>query len=288
MKSTHLHAERLIMGRLLFGFYFASLLFRFFQQVTPSRMQQPVLYRYNFDFTYWLFDLAGIYRFVIQSGTGSVVFDLLLFGSCFICVVYPLKNFWAILFGTLFFIYVVCYNAFIVHHSHPMALMTLAMVPFFVKSAGQWRLLWEGFRYYVCFAYFISFVWKAFIGKSLFFWNMGVNSAKLNLVEYLYHYPETGMADVFRFFISHPALLNIGLIFVFLLEGFMLIGFFTKRFDFLLLWIPVLVHLSTYLFSDVYFFEMLVGVFAFVSFRGYAKLGNRFPILIKSVPEKQV
>ncbi len=279
MKTLNIYNERVIVGRLLFSFYFITLLFRFFQQVTPSQMLQPVLYRYNFDYTYWLFDIIGVYRYVVQSATGSMLFDMALFTSCMLCIIYPLKNLWAILFGILFFVYVICYNAFIVHHAHPLALMTLATLPFFFKQLVLWRFLWEGFRYYVCYAYFISFIWKAFIGKSLLYWNMGIHSTKENLVMYLYHYPETLLADIYRFFIAHPILLNLGLIIVFVLEGLMIIGFITKRFDYLLIWIPIIVHVSTYFFSDVYFAEMLVGILAFLHSSHYIQIANKFPLL---------
>lgn len=259
MKGAYLTQNRIILGRWVFTFYLLALLFRFLMYATPSGMLQPVLFRFNFDFTYWLFDLIGIFNFVLHSSPGSILFDVLLFVSCILCIVYPLRYYFAI----LFLFYTLSYNAAIVHHSHPLSLMTLATVAFFFKSVMAWKYMWEGFRYYVCYCYFISFIWKAFIGKSLFFWDMGYVTAKGNLVEYLYYYPDTIMSLIYSFFLSHPTILNLGLILVFLLEALMVVGFFTKKWDHILLVFPIVIHISTYFFSDVYFFEMLVGVFAF-------------------------
>lgn len=277
MKVDNLNQNRVIIGRCVFTFFLLAFLFRFFMDATPSGMMQPVLFRYNFDFTYWFFGLTGIFGIILDTKTGSLLFDVLLFSSCLLCIVYPLRFYFCIIFGFLFLVYSLTYNATIVHHSHPLALMTLASVPFFFKKNITWNFLWEGFRYYVCYSYFISFVWKAFIGKSLLFWNMGYISTKENLVEYLYYYPGTFMSFIYSFFLRHPALLNLGLILVFMLEGVMIIGFLTKKWDKLLLFIPIIIHLSTYFFSDVYFFEMLISVFAFLKSKDLEKFKNNFP-----------
>lgn len=263
--------KRKIVGRLVFSFFLLSLIFRFLINATPSRFLEPVLFEYSFDFTYWLLKLSGISDLIITS-KGGILFDISIFIACILCILFPLKNIFAIIFGTLFLIYAVLYNTYIVHHAHPLTVMTVVTIPFFFRDNIKWNFLWEAMRYYVCFLYFISFIWKAFIGKSLFYWNMGVNSTKLNLVEYLYHYPNTALSNVYKFLISNPAILNTGLIFIFLLEGIMVIGFFTKRFDRFLLFIPIIIHLTTYIFADVFFLEMLVGVFTFLSPKAIQKL----------------
>jgi hypothetical protein len=90
------------------------------------------------------------------------------------------------------------------------------------------------------------------------------------------------MSSVIKFTITHPLLLNSGLMLIYLLEAIMVIGFFTKKWDHFLLWIPIIVHLSTYFFSDVYFLEMLIGILPFLSNSFINSLGNfQYPKFIR-------
>ena len=141
--------------------------------------------------------------------------------------------------------------------------------------------MWEGMRYYICYIYVMSFIWKLWISNSFFYWNQGIGSVKLNLAEYIYHYPGTLMSSIFTFFIAHPYLLNMGNTFIFLLEGTMIIGFFTKRFDRILLLLPVVIHLCTYIFADVFFIEMLASVFVFFTKKDAEIIGIKIPLILK-------
>lgn len=265
MTNLELQSKRKILGRLVFSFFFVSLTFNFFIKATPSHFLEPVLFRLNFDFTYWLYKLLRIPNLIVENKIGSILFDVFLLATCLLCVIYPLKTKLCITFACLFFLYAVSYNAYVLHHVHHFTVMTLITVPFFFKNHLTWNYLWEGVRYYVCYLYTMSFVWKAFIGKSLFFWNMGVNSLKSNMVEYIYYYPASIATGLYKFLIVHPYIVNIGTIVIFLLEAAMAIGFFTKKFDSVIIFFPIIIHAASYFFSDVFFFDMLIGCFTFLS-----------------------
>jgi hypothetical protein len=136
--------------------------------------------------------------------------------------------------------------------------VVLILWPFAFRNQEYFNRLWEGLRYLTCFIYFMSFYWKAFIGDSFYQFNHGLLSVQGNLAEYIYHNPGTLLTGFYQWMIAHPILLNIGNTALFLLEGVMLVGLFTRILDHLLFWIPVLVHVAGYFFSDVFFMEMLV------------------------------
>lgn len=273
---------RIVISRLVFGFMFIFLLFRFFLHVTPSHLLQPSLFILNFDFSYWAYKFSGLPNLIIYNQTGAVFFDCCLFLFCFLSILFPLKQIFVMPFGILFLIYAITYNTFIVHHAHPLAVMTLITLPFWVKKNESWKLLWEGMRYYICYIYALSFIWKVFLGKAFWDWNQGVITTKYNLVEYIYHNPDSTMTSIYKFFITHPLLLNAGNTFVILLEGLMVIGFFTKKYDRYLIWLPVIIHLSTYFFADVFFIEWLVLIFVFFTKKDIDTITKRFPLLLKS------
>jgi hypothetical protein len=273
--------QRKIIARLVFSYILIFLIYRFFINATPSNLLGPPLKVLNFDFTYWVYQLLHLQDVIVYNQTGGEIFDIVLFASCILCILFPSKNGLPIIFGILFFIYAITYNTYIVSHSHPLAVTMLITIPFFFKQDKYWKILWEGMRYYICYIYTISFVWKVFIGKSFFFWDQGINSFKLNLVEYLYHFPATTASSVYKYFITNPYLLNIGHLLIVLLEGVMVIGFFTKKYDRQLMIVPVLIHGATYFAADVFFMEMLVGVFTFLSIKNMVAINKKNSFLTR-------
>ena len=273
--------DRIVISRLVFIFIFLCLVFRFFLHATPSHLLEPPLFLLNLDITYWLYKFLHIPGLIVYNKVGAILFDASLFICCLLAISFPVRRIFIILFSFLFLLYAITYNTYIVHHAHPLTVMMLITIPFWFKKHSTWKLMWEGMRYYICYMYVMSFIWKAFISSSFFYWNDGIGSVKMNLAEYMYHNPGTFMSSFFTFFIAHPYLLNIGNTFVFLLEGLMVVGFFTKKYDRFLIWLPVIIHLSTYIFADVFFIEMLVLVFAFFTKKDAEIMGRRIPLLLK-------
>lgn len=277
----YLQKERVVITRLVLLYILFFLAFRFLINVTPSHFLQPSLFLIQFDVTYWIYKFSHLPDIIIKSPAGAVIFDILLFFSCIMGILFPLKRIFIISFSFLIFIYSLSYNMYIVHHANPLSIMVVITLPFWAAKKEDWKLLWEAMRYYICFVYTASFIWKTLYGKSFFVWNNGFYSVKLNLAEYIYHNPDSTMSIIYKYFISHPALLNIGFIFIILLEGIMVIGFFTKKYDSYLMILPVIIHLATYFFSDVFFIEWLVLIFAFFSSKKIEAINKKFPLLSK-------
>ena len=95
------------------------------------------------------------------------------------------------------------------------------------------------------------------------------------------HFPTSTLTNLYKFLIVRPYILNIGAIFIFLIEGLMIIGFFTRKFDHILLFIPIIIHIATYFFADVFFIDMLIGVFTFFSANQILKVKSLLPIIAK-------
>ena len=281
MMYNHFAQERIVIQRLVFIYILLFLLLRFFTNATPSHTLQPPLYLIQFDPVYWLFKFSFLSA-INSNQFAADIFDTILFASCVLVILFPLKRLFAISFSIFLLTYAVSYNISIVHHAHPLSLTIIITLPFWVKRSTDWKLMWEGMRYYVCFVYTSSFIWKTLLGTSFFVWNNGVTSAKLNLAEYMYHNPNSFSAGIMKYFISHPELLNTGHVLIILLEGFMVIGFFTKKYDKYLILLPVIIHVTTYFFSDVFFIEMLVGLFAFLNTRQINWLSTKVPVLTKT------
>jgi uncharacterized membrane protein len=143
--------------------------------------------------------------------------------------------------------------------------MSLIPIPFFGRRNGSWLLLWKGMRYYVCYLYTIALYGISY-WKIAFFWNQvliqpsTISGIPVSLS------PVASCCRVPMVY-GAPYLLNAGFTLVSLLEGALLIGFFTRKWDRLLILLIFFIHASTYLFSDVFFAEFLVASFFFLKMR---------------------
>ena len=259
--------QRSFLTRLLTSYALFFLALHFFQYATPSRLSGPPLFGLGMDVTYWLYKLSGLPYLIVYNQVGAVIFDLLLFSSGVFVLFFPLRRMGVIVFSVLLSVYAITFNMFLMHHVHIMTGMMIVFVPFWFADNEKCLLLWQGVRYYTCYIYTMAFLWKTCIGNSFYALQQGSLTFKSNLVEYMYHNPD-GLFTVFcRFCIRHEWLLNGGEKLVMLLEGLMVIGFFTKKWDKLLFWFPITIHVATYFFSDVMFLELLIIDFSLLSLR---------------------
>ena len=273
--------QRTLKTRIVISYILFFLIVRFFEHVTPSGLLSPPLALVQMDVTYWGYQLAGISDLIVHNQAGAWLFDMLLFLTGFLSLIFPLNRPVIISFTIALFLYVISFNCFAMHHTHMLTGFMIILFPFWVSDIRKTFLLWQGIRYYTCLIYAMAFIWKVFITKSFFNLHQGIGIFKVNLADYLYHNPETFMSAFYRFCIRESWILNLGCIIIVLLEGLMIIGFFTKKLDKILIWVPVLIHAATYLFVDVFFGEMLVLNFAFLSLQQIDQIGKRFVILSK-------
>jgi hypothetical protein len=278
--------QRIVLTRLVVSSALLFFLLRFFEYTTPSRMQSPPLFNLDLDLTYWLYKLSGLSSLLVGNRIAAVLSDILLVGTGLLTILQPLKRIWIIGFSILIILYAMAFSTFSLGHTVAFYGLIVTFLPFWIGGDEKFSLAWEGIRYYTCFIYFAAFIWKTCIGDAFFYWQQGSGSFRYNLVEYLYHNPSTSMAGLYRWFITHDWALNMGHVFIILLEGLMGTGLFTKKYDRILFWLPFIIHITTYFFADVFIFELMVLNFAFLTGRQLTAISRKFPVLI--YPQKHV
>lgn len=266
-----------ILARLVMTALFLSLCYRWAIQVLPYQFLDPPLFSLSLEMTFRAYKFFHIPDILVHSPIFSFIFSLSLIVTSFLGILFPRKNWLIILFSILYFLYFISYNTFVIIHVHPLSMMVWITIPFWASKAENKLFLWEAMRYYAIFIYAVSFILKL-TGGAFFAWQNGINSMKWNLAEYLYYFPDTLTSSVIRFSVTHPFFVNLGHVIILLLEGIMAIGFFTKKYDRWLLWIPVIIHLSTYLYSDVFFVEMLVVVLLFLDEKQINRIYKNIPL----------
>ena len=141
-------------------------------------------------------------------------------------------------------------------------LITLA---FWCKREKDFILFWEALRYLTISMLFAAFCWKVFITRSFFNSEQAEAIVKNNLALYLFQNPNSLFSNFMYFILQHKFILQLGFCVTVFLQGAMLVGYFTKKYDKVLFWFPIVFHLTTYFFVDVFFFELWVLNFTFIT-----------------------
>jgi hypothetical protein len=254
---------RVVISRTLIGLCLFFLVWRGLSGLLPHQLQQPVLTSFHYDITMWLYKLSGLAYLVAQQPQTSVLFTILLFATGVLSWWFPLQRRFTIPFTFLFFLLAVNFNFYLTHNSHYLAGFVWLLFCLWPSKEEHFALFWDGLRYYACWIYGGAFVWKLLYG-AFFQWDAGVLSCRENLAGYLFQNPETMTAHFYYWMFDHPILLNLGHKMVCLAEGAFLLGFFTRRFDKHLILMLFLIHLSTWLFADVFFAELMILGLTFI------------------------
>jgi hypothetical protein len=268
--------QRIVLTRLVTGSILLFLLLRYTEETSFSGLRSPSLFSMGMDVSYWLYKLSGLPALLVHNRTGAIIADLLLFGTGILSFLFPLRRIWVVGFSVLLILYVLTFNTYATDHLAQVAGFMVVLLPFWVRDDRVFWLAWEGMRYFTCWVYVAAFLWKTCINNSFWYLGQGADSFKKNLFDYMYLNPDAVMTGFYRWCIRHDWVLNGGEKFIALLEGVMLIGFFTKRYDRLLIWVPVVIHVSTYFFSDVFFIELLVIDLSFLSRAQLDRIGRWF------------
>lgn len=269
-------ASRVIITRTVVLSSLLFLLWRLFSGILPHQLAAPAIYKLDYDFSLWSLKLSGIAGLITGNATAGIIFSSLLFLCGGLAFFFPRKRLWTLSYAVLYLLYAITFNIYICHGTSYQAGFAVILFAFAAGTDEDFSLWWRTMRYYACFIYGTCFLWKIIHG-AIWDWDHGLDCMKLNLAEYLYHYPQTMMSSIYAWLIRHSVWVNAGDKLVFFAEGAFLLGFFTKKFDRLLIFCAILIFLSVYLFADVFFLELLVIIFPLLSKRDWQKVQGLKP-----------
>jgi len=247
------------MARWTFGFAFFIFVYRLLTHSLVHQMRQPVLYETDFDYTYWLYHLTGIPRLLTGNNAIAWIFDISLLFVTLYCWADSGRRRWAVLCCAIgWTLYGLTYNSY--SHHHNVSIIGVMVLPyaFLVRKEKKFRLMWEGVRYFYLYIFADAFIHKALIRHSLFFLPNGAEFIKTNQALYMVQHPDSLLTGLYAWVITHPIVAYMGFVMMIFLQGCMLIGFLTRKWDRWLFWIPILFHTMNLLFIDVFFYELLI------------------------------
>ncbi len=250
--------DRIFYGRLFFGFVFLTWVWRYYNHVLLHQLVVPVYYLKGLDVGYDVLTATGLPDLITGNLYAAIFFDITL--MLLILLLFWKPQSWplAILFSFGYYFYIAGYNSYTLKINHSQIGILWMSFPFWAKKNCNVNLLWQGVRYVIILSYFQAFCYKLFNGTFL----SQYQAEAVVEVAAGYSLNSTGATSVLSYlvtyFLSHPFILNAGYSFIILLEGLMMLGLFTKKFDRYLLWVPLAVHISSFIFMSLAFFEMMI------------------------------
>lgn len=255
---------------LVFAFALLLLFMRFISNVLLSQVGRPAVVFKQKELLYHLFVQSGTVQFITSNYLIAALFDALLF---FLPVLFILtkRRVYVCLFSLAMLVYFMAFNVITGHHYHGLAGLVVISIPFWSKNENRFNLLWEGARYYLLYIFASAALWKLLRG-SAFEPQQMVNILKAQQLDLLIQQPDSVRAAIAQYLIAHPAVAHTVLVTNVLLQLSFLIGFFTKRFDTVLLALCVVFVAANYFAMSIVSAELLILCITLLNFKQMQKI----------------
>lgn len=262
-KAVDYENVRSTIVRTLVGFALFFLTIRWASGAMLHQLKTPPLRAVGYNFTAWLYRLTGVEDLLLNDGVTSKIFTAVLLISGAAAVIKPLLRANLFLFWICYLTYALLFNVGTAVTGHSQAFMTVALIPLWAAPHGRFSLWWSAIRYYACWIFGSAFLFKIFRGA---FWNWedGERTVRANFALFFYTRPAWWWTRLIGLLLNYPWLINAGYKLFILLEGTFIAGFFTRRWDWWLALSTVALILSTLVFADANFLEMLPMVAVFL------------------------
>lgn len=267
--------EYRVKAGLVFTLVLVLLCVRFASNALLSQIgTNPILFEQS-ELLYRLFLKTGLLQLLISSNVALGLFDLVLF---FLPVTFliTMNRGFAIMFSLLSLVYFLSFNVITGHHYHGLAGLLVITLPFWSKKEPRFNLLWEGARYYLLYIFASAALWKICRG-SVFEAEQLSNILKAQQLDLLLQQPDSLKAIMAKYLISHVAVSHLVLVLNVALQFTFLIGFFTKRFDTVLLILCFVFVVGNYFVMSIVSSELLILCATLLSASQLEKIQRLFP-----------
>ncbi len=245
--------NRKLLTQFTFAGYFILLLWKTYNAALISQAFNPVLTYPGLNITYWIPLFFNFHKLFFESYWLSIALDITLFVSCLCCIIFPKKVIYPRIFVILIYLYHFLYTQFLAYQPYAIGLL-IPCIPFIFEKDYKFKLAFEFGRYVFCGLYFLSGILKLYNGAFFHANNMSA-SLKATLTEFLqYNSSSSGFrVEGMEYLISHSELAQLLFCCATLLELSFLVGFITKKFDWLLAVLFLFFHFSNSYLLDIPF-----------------------------------
>lgn len=257
------------MARVIFAWLFVVLVYFFFNNSLLSQLQQPVLVYPGSDNTFWLLHILNVPQFLLNHYWAGLIFDILLTCSCLICAIIPQQRLFTWLSVIGVWILYIAYCSSAGKHYAQIGYL-LAPLPFLALKDHKFNLLWNLFRYWVCFLYVSAGLYKIYYGGFGYSHNMSHILMQDNAEWFVFN--RLGLQfSAIDYLVQHPGISQWLYRTSAIIDLSLLIGFFTRRFDKWLLTALLVFHLGNFFLLHIPFVEQSLIFAPFLPWQQWAK-----------------
>lgn len=239
-------AIRTQIALLYYGFLIIILLLRASEGILLHQYQQPIVHDFAADIWFWLLLYLDIPAFFNQPNVSFIADISIFIGAVSLFILFAWKKNelarpLSFLFSVFFLLYTSVIDIWVetidIHSG--IALVAMGFV-FFPKNIDWFLILSRFARYYFCFAFLSAGLWKLFRGN-MFSADHAHYTFLTEHIGYMVSHPNGWLHDWINYFIQLPIWLHYSLyVAAIVLELIYIVGFFTYKYDKILLCLAIL------------------------------------------------
>jgi len=229
----------------------------YFSNLLLHQLALPSLILPYADNTFWFFHFLGIPQYLVGSFSVSLLFDITMFVSILACLFLKKIKAFPIIFFLLFLCYFITLNSFRNHHAHNLIGVLLMSFSLCFQCSNLFAIGFFALRYYLLFIMSSAALWKLFRGSVFNLEHMS-ECLKLQHISYLVNNSNNLYADFIYFLINSQFISQTIFIAGFLIQLSFILGFFTEKYDKMLLVLFFTFFIGDYLLMDLAFVELYI------------------------------
>ena len=243
-----LHKENIFRKSVFFIILLEFICF-IFSGLSFQGMHHIVYFNFGIDPIYWLFFLLQIPQFIFKHHALGITLDFFVLLMLIYSVFVKENKFITWSLFILLIIFYVSLTALVGHRNYQTGFF-LMIVPFLFSNGENRKFAFEGIRYFYVFFYFSSGLFKI-VNQGILDQTLMTSTLKQQFISYFLESNLSWRTTINAFLIKSWMLSYFFYCTTALLESFFIVGFFTKKFDYLLGIILLCFHFSNWIVMDI-------------------------------------
>lgn len=220
-----------------------------FSGVSFQGLYQVAYFNFGIDPIYWLFFLLQIPQFIYSHHLIGWILDISISTLLLYSVFIKEKKIITWIIFSLLMLYYVSLTATLGHRNYQTGFF-ITIIPFLFSNSTNRKYGFEGIRYFYIFFYFSSGIFKI-INHGIFDPFMMTTNLKQQFNSYFLESNLSWRTALNLFLIKHWKVSSFLFCTTVFLESFFIIGFFTKKWDYILGILLICFHFSNWIIMDI-------------------------------------
>ena len=249
----------------LFSMILIEFLLFVFSGVSFQGLEHVAYVNFGIDPVYWLFFLLQIPQFIFRYHEIGLILDIIILLLLIYSVFIKENKFVTWSLFILLMLYYVSLTATLGHRNYQTGFFIM-IIPFLFSNQISRKFAFEGIRYFYVFFYFSSGLFKIF-NNGIFEPLLLPSTLKQQFIPYYLEF-NTGLRTFMNsLLIRHERIAFLLYFISFIVETTFVVGFFTKKWDYVLGLLLICFHFSNWVIMDIAAIGQLAVIFFFLRYK---------------------